>query len=334
MRLRLGTNLTLVLAFASLAAGSQWVSYRVSSDLLEQTVREREIDKIKTVGRSIDGLIRQQEQNVSFVARLEVAQHVLAQALARREPQDNALMVKDMNGTFAVAQVDSIELIDISGVVVYRPHDPQRKGDLARALGVPEALYGESSLTAESGPNGVTIRAIEPFRLGDKVVGAIAVGQLLNQRRLQSLSQAVGAELALLPHKGNAIASVDRLAQNIDMQAVTSAFEQKIPIYRADPVSHQTRIYLPILLVDQAFVMLAEVNSAAAYALLTQAAQRSAVYAGAILIASLLLAILMLGVTLRPLRSLRARGADCPGLDRLRDTRPRTRRDHRRGTGA
>ena len=60
MKRRLGTNMMLILAFALLAALSQWVSYQVSSDLLSTTVRDREIDKIKTISRVIAGLIKQQ----------------------------------------------------------------------------------------------------------------------------------------------------------------------------------------------------------------------------------------------------------------------------------
>ena len=40
MKRRLGTNMMLILAFALLAALSQWASYQVSSDLLRITVRD------------------------------------------------------------------------------------------------------------------------------------------------------------------------------------------------------------------------------------------------------------------------------------------------------
>jgi hypothetical protein len=59
MRRRLGTSMTLVLAFALLAALSQGVAYQVSSDLCwAPRCATREIDKIETISRVIERLIK------------------------------------------------------------------------------------------------------------------------------------------------------------------------------------------------------------------------------------------------------------------------------------
>ena len=307
MRLRLSTNLTLALLFALLVGLSQWMSYRLSHDLLEEAVREREIDKVKTVSRGVEGLIRQQDQNVQLVARMLSTRSDLAQALANPSSEGQAVVKRALDQAFALARVDLMELVDTSEVVLYRAQDPARRGDRASGWGVAEAVHGESSLSADNGREGVAIRAIEPLRDGTRVVGAVAVGLRLDRKLIHALSQAVGAELALLGRNGKSIASTDRLSANIDLKAMAEAFEKKIPIYREDQARRLTRVYLPVLVVDDGFVMMAEVDSASAYRLLDQASQRSAMYAAAILGASILLGILMLRITLQPLRALRAR---------------------------
>ena len=87
---------------------------------------------------------------------------------------------------------------------------------------------------------------------------------------------------------------------------MTEAFQKKIPIYREDIASRKTRVFLPILLVDQAFVILIQLDSASAYRLLDKGLRGSAVYAALILAGSILLGILVLRLVMRPLRRLRA----------------------------
>ena len=305
MKRRLGTNMMLILAFALLAALSQWVSYQVSSDLLSTTVRDREIDKIKTISRVIAGLIKQQGEHLQQVAQLFAAENELSSGLQLKEPDRVAAIAATLDRVPSIFKTDLVEVTDDSEIVIYRSYDSARRGDRATAWGVYEALAGGSILSSTVSSKGVAIRAIEPLRAESKIVGTLSVGLDLNESFIRGLSQEVGAELALLSRSGRALASSSNFAANPDSQAVTEAFEKKIPIYREDISLRKTRVYLPILLVDQAFVILIQLDSASAYRLLDKGIQRSAVYAALILAGSILLGILVLRLVMRPLRRLR-----------------------------
>ncbi|MDS4029984.1 MAG: response regulator [Candidatus Contendobacter sp.] len=306
MKFRLDTSMTLVLVFALLAALSQWVAYQLSSDLLGTTVRAREIDKIDTIGRVIERLIAQQGARLQQFARLLAANSELSSGLAREEPDRVAMIAAFFDRLQDISRVDILEVTDDKEIVVYRAHDPTRRGDRATAWGVYEALTGGSLLVSALGSRGVEIRAIEPLRAEGKIVGTLSAGLYLDERFIKTLSREVSADLALVLRSGRAVASNSALLANPDSQAVIEAFEKKIPIYREDTASRQTRVFLPILLVDQAFVILVQLDSTSAYRLLDQGLRRSAAYAALILAGSILLGILTLRFVMRPLRGLRA----------------------------
>ena len=306
MQLRLGTSMTLVLVFALLAALSQGVAYQVSSDLLGATVRAREIDKIDTISRVIERLIAQQGVHLQQLAQLLAANSELSSGLTRQEPDRVTTITALFNRVQGISKLDLLEVTDDNEIVVYRAHDPARRGDRATAWGVYEALAGASTLVSTVSPQGVDICAIEPLRTEGKIVGTLSVGLHLNESFIKALSHEMGVELALLLRSGQAVASNSALLADRDSRAVIEAFEKKIPIYREDIASRKTRVYLPILLVDQAFVILIQLDSASAYRLLDEGLERSAAYAALILAGSILLGVLTLRFVMRPLRRLRA----------------------------
>ena len=227
--------------------------------------------------------------------------------MERRSPEDRVRAAAMLGEAHQQSGVDAIELIDLQETVVYRALEPKRFGDRSLAWGVAEALGGQRVLTSTSGALGATVLATEPLRRGDRVVGAVSVGLRFDQRLIKTLSTEVGAELALLPRSGKAVVSNVALVERVDALATTEAFLTKIPVYRQGSGDGHTRAYVPMLIVDDAYVMVVEVDSTAAYAALTQSSRRSAVYAAAIMMASIVLGLLTLHYLLAPLRRLRKR---------------------------
>jgi signal transduction histidine kinase/CheY-like chemotaxis protein/HPt (histidine-containing phosphotransfer) domain-containing protein len=306
MKFRPGTRTILVLVFALLAALSQGVAYHVSSDLLEKAIRAREIDKIDTIGQVIKNLIAQQSVHLQQLTRLLAKESTLSSALLRAEPDRAAAIAAIFDRVRGLSSTIVLELIDDREIVVYRSDDPMRRGDRATAWGVYEALTGASLLVSTVDPRGVAIRVIEPLRARGQIVGALSIGQRLDEDFFKTLSREVGAELTLLSRSSRTLAASSASGQGLAAQAVIEAFEKKIPIYREDSVTRKTRVYLPILIVDEAFVILVELDSTSAYRLLDSGLRRSALYEALILVGSILLGILVLRRVMRPLRRLRA----------------------------
>jgi signal transduction histidine kinase len=299
--------MTLELLFALLLALSQWVAYQVSGELLRTAVQEREVDKVKTVSRVLQGLIEHHTARVREIARLLAFSDDLPMSLVPESHHHPSDIPKTLDNVYANGNLSLLEVTDAREAVIYRAQDPARKGDRDQSWGVAEPLAGTAMLVSSATASAPVVRAIEPLRVGGKVVGTLSAGLQLDDALIKALSEEVGAELALLSRSGRVVASSRGRLAVPDDAAVTEAFHQKIPVYRKDGAAHQTRAYLPILVVDDAYVMLAQIDSASAYQLLEASYRRAGMYGGFILAASILLLLLTLRLVLRPLRQLRLR---------------------------
>jgi signal transduction histidine kinase/HPt (histidine-containing phosphotransfer) domain-containing protein/ActR/RegA family two-component response regulator len=302
---RFSLSLTLILLFGVLAGIAQWTAFQVSEQVLRTTVEAREIDKVRTVGRVVTGLIAQQSWRSQLAARLTAARNGLGRSLAKRQADSEQTWRAVLDGALPATEVDLMELADAQEIVVYRAHDPQRHGDQSATWGIFEALEGAEVIVSSLDEAGLSLLAIEPVRAEGRVVGALTAGVRLDSDLLKSLSQDLGAELVLVSSAGATLATSEEAPNARDSAAIQEALTQKIPIYRHEMASHQTRAYLPLTIVDNAYVVIVTLDSTRSYQLLAEASERSAFYTLAIVLVSMLLGFLLLRRLLNPLRSLR-----------------------------
>jgi signal transduction histidine kinase/chemotaxis response regulator CheB len=307
MRFRPSTSLTLALLIGLLASAGQWISHATASDVLEATIRQREIDKVDTVGRVIERLIAQRGQQALQVARLIASHDDVATAVRRHGVDRTASLAGALDEAFQIAHVQSLEVSDADETIVYRAPERQRVGEQAKGWGITEALAGSGMLVSVRERDGLTIRAIEPLRSGSAVVGVISVGVALDTAFFDQLSREVGARLTLLSRRGSQLPGQGASSGSVDIGATTEAFQKKIPIYRIDGQSRQTSVYLPVMIVDEAYVILAQLDSSAAYRLLDAGKRQSAIFAALTLLGSVVIGLLALRLAMGPLRRLRAR---------------------------
>nr|MDP2192079.1 ATP-binding protein [Rhodoferax sp.] len=308
---RLSTSVTLALLIGLLALAGQWSSYRVSAQVLEAAVREREIDKVNAVGAVVKASIQEYGDKAKLIARLRASDSVLAQAMTLNGPERTARLALKLDEAFKIGELQVLEVTDTQEQVVYRAQNPGRTGDQATGWGVAEALSGVDTLVSSRGPEGVSIRNISPVRerVGGAVVGSITAGVGLDQAFIDRVSLQVGAKLALLGRKGEVLAGQAELAlaERGDNSALTEVFDKRVPVYRSDALAHRTRVYLPLTIVDDAYVVVVQIDSSDAFALIAAGTRRSAIYALLILMGSLLIGFVALRVALGPLRHLRQR---------------------------
>lgn len=307
MNLRPSATVALASLISLLALAGQWVAFSVSADVLEASVREREIDKINTVSSVVKGIIAEKQNDIVFIARLLAADSSLSKSIALKGPERVSTLKSAMDKMFQLGRIQTLEVADTNETVAYRAHEPNRYGDQATGWGVAEALAGKSISASRSVNGGVAIQAMEPLRQNAEVVGVVSAGLLLNKKLMDELSHQVGAHLALLGRKGAIAAAEGGAMDGFDLRGMEEAFEKKIPIYRFDTDARQTSVYLPILVVDEAYVVLARMDSRDAYGLIEKGKQRSGYVAALILVVSLVVGFLVLHWVLGPLRKLRQR---------------------------
>ena len=93
----------------------------------------------------------------------------------------------------------------------------------------------------------------------------------------------------------------------LPIYAIAEAFENKVPVQRHDASTRHTSVYLPILIVDDGYVIATQVDSSPAYAQVRASVERSALIAVAMLLLGIALGYLILRRVLQPLGDLRAR---------------------------
>lgn len=297
----------LALLIGLVALAGQWVSYSISTEVLERAVRQSEIDKVDIASRRFDDLIAGHAQRVQSVAKLLASRRTVVDALAASGAEQPARLGREFAEVPKIGNVELLEASDRNGAVLYRAHDARRFGDPTSAWGFDEALAGTGMLVSIRGPESIVIWAIEPVRANGAIVGTVSAGVALDHSFLDQLNAEMGASLLLLLRQGVAVPEQSAATTHIDMQAVTDAFQTKIPVYRIDAASHQTHAYLPKMIVDDGYVLQAQLDSTAAFQLFDDAKQRSAVFAALTLVGSLVVGLLILRLVMDPLIKLRQR---------------------------
>ena len=303
---RFSLHFTLVLVFALLAALAQWTAFRVSRETLKATVDAQEIEKIQTVGRVLLELLEAHAERARLTARLIALGDSLGKYLASSRGGDAAMKLRQsLDDARVASEHGHIEVTDNREIVLYRSDDGEPVGDRSSAWGVFEALQGESILATELAAGILTVRAIEPITLQGQLLGTICVGFRVDSALLEKLGRELAAELFLVARTGQVLAASTTRSRSLDPVLIQEALTQKIPVFRQSRESHESVGYLPLTIIDTAYVVVAVLDSSTAYRRLDEGQERAAVYTLVILLGCSLLAILLLRWTLHPLFALR-----------------------------
>ena len=303
----------MAIALIALALVVQWINYQVSSELRTATLQQREVDKINTISRVIGPQLKREGERVSTVAKLVLAQGALSNDMLRTEPGRTAAIAKILDRAYKDTGIDVLEITDDEGAVIYRAHDPARKGDLARGWGIAEALAGAGTMVSARGPKGPIVLAVEPILSGGRVVGTVGAGTQVDSKYMGAISREVGVDLALIARSGAMVASSTPETTMPDASAVADSFQQKIPVYRENAAAHTTQVYLPLLIVDEAWVVMTTLDSTSAFELLKKSDKQSALFMLLSAGGSILIMVLILRISLNPLRDLRLRAEKIVG---------------------
>ena len=297
--------LALVVAIVLIAQG---VSYWVSRDLLVSMADDREVEKVGSVGAVVESLLSEYAEDVHIASRVLSSSDSLAQALgkpsaAQSRETFNAVLTPPLRDIY----MDILEITDDRGIVRYRAQDSARNGDWANAWGVSESRHGKRTLVVHTTPTGTAVLAINPLYHGTRIVGTVIAGRLLNERLLKEMSKTVNADLALVSLTRVLASSSATALGTLDQTAIEEAFHQKIPIFRTASDGHAKIVYLPILIIDEGFVMMVRIDSNPVIRALQNNFVLLLKWTAALLLICIVVASILIRIVLRPLRVLRSR---------------------------
>lgn len=307
LRFRLATSVALTILLGMLALSGQFVSQYLACEALDQAIRQREIDKVESLGHVVREFIERHGLQAQTAARLLADNPKIVSATQRDDPDRQTMLDAALARVLGTGAADIVEIIDPRERVIFHSRTPQARGNRSTDWGVAEALAGRGMLISTPVPNGVTIKAIEPLHDADGIIGAIAVGATLDHVYMEELSRDVGARLVLTGRNSRTSPGSSMAAGDLDPLAVNEAFLTKAPVYRSAPDGRHASVYLPIMIVDEAYVVLAELDSSMARQLVADNVRRSILSSTVVLIGMVAVGLTSLRIILRPLRQLRAR---------------------------
>lgn len=102
-----------------------------------------------------------------------------------------------------------IEVHDQRGKLIERTGESgiQRLDDPDGAQGVADALHGQESIVVIERLQGLSLRAVAPVIIGNRIIGAVAVERLVGEQYVNQLANRLGVEVALLAQDRVLIAS-------------------------------------------------------------------------------------------------------------------------------
>jgi signal transduction histidine kinase/ActR/RegA family two-component response regulator len=172
---------------------------------------------------------------------------------------------------------------------------------------VSEALHGKRAMVAHATPTGTAVLAINPLYHGTRIIGTVIAGRLLNERFIKEMSRKVNADLALVS-RNQVLASSSTIALGtLDKTAIEEAFHQKIPIYRTASGGYAKVVYIPLLIVDEGFVMMVRIDSTPMFHALQNSFVLLLKWTTGLLLICIVVASILIRIVLRPLRVLRSR---------------------------
>jgi signal transduction histidine kinase/ActR/RegA family two-component response regulator len=280
----------------------------MTRDLLFSMADGRETEKVGAVGGIVESLVAEYAEGAQLAARALGSSERLVQAIGNPgAAKSREIFRAVLNPLVSENYLDILEVIDDREIVRYRAHEVGHVGDRATAWGVSEALHGKRTMVAHKLPNGTAVLAIEPLYNDNRIVGAVIAGRRLNEKFIKDIGMKVNADLALVS-RNQVLASTSEIASStMDKMAIEEAFHQKIPIHRTDSVGHAKVVYVPLLIIDEGFVMMVRIDSNAANRALQDSFALMIKWTAGFLLVSIVIASILLRIVLKPLRVLRSR---------------------------
>ena len=318
MKLHLGLMGRLAMSLITIAVLSQYLNYKSFDDLLKAALHQRESEKSETVSKGIGPYIRHDAELVRSVSVL--LQHELSTAMQLKGEARTSSLTAILDHALSHSGVDVLEVTDEQGIILYRAHDPKRSGDLSTTWGIDDALSGTGNLVSKKTGNALFILYIEPIRVTNQVIGTVSSGKKIDDSFIKTMGSDLGANLALVDREGTVLAANNRGIANPDPAAITEAFQNKTTSYRTNEGARTSVSYLPLLVIDDAWVIMTEIDSTSAFDLLKKINDKAAIFSLFVIISAILITLVILRFMLRPLRDLRRR-AETMVAD-LTDTQP------------
>ncbi len=238
--------------------------YFIQTHSLRNAIVTENRNKAEHIYTIIQTIVKKEEEKLLTLSKtlkeLECLVDSIVYSLQFQEPFGPSEEMLDKY--YQELKVDLLEVVDTRGQVLYRAHEPGKKGDFADYWGVVEALDGQDMLVSSNSKDGWGIRAIVPIMNDNKkVFGILMVGTRINNDFAREISRYTGAEISFGSLQGLFATSLpaDRRSE-VDFSKLLTSRTETRQIYTDLLPNGNIILYAPFQVVDEFFGFVAEVD--------------------------------------------------------------------------
>jgi PAS domain S-box-containing protein len=307
MGLRQSIAFPIIILILLLISLTSLTHYFIQLRSLKTTFFSQNKGKAEQVHFMIQSIINMESEKLEALSHVLIENQHLGQGIADyiTSGENFDFVRAAVDRIYQSAEVDIIEIIDHDGRVVYRAHDPERKGDYTEHWGMGEALEGTEITATSHSVEGWGMRVFIPVYANNTVVGAIMLGTIIDDSFATDIARAIGVEISIGSMNGLIASSVvESKRAKTDFKTLILSLTEDRQISIEDSEASKVVLYAPLLIVDEVFAFVVEINTRSDDLIIEQ--NKKQIFRLFIIILLIALAI-GIGLTLylvRPLRKL------------------------------
>jgi signal transduction histidine kinase/CheY-like chemotaxis protein len=269
MKLRFSIAYSIIGLVAVAALGTAISLYVVSVNALKKNIHAMELHRTRAAHSLAQFVVDEKIKHLEILAKTIRSNYELKDAMVHFNQQGDVEPLKEaMNHIYSIIDVDDVKVIDTNQKILYRANDPKNSGDSPSIWGVAEALSGREMTTSSKEGDTWVVRAVTPLKIDGEIQGAILIGLRIDNKFANSIDHQVGALIAISSTEGLIANSYD-LHPNYDRHRMLNtesimleSVKQDVISERDDYENNRISFYKRINIVDSAFCMVVEIDTA------------------------------------------------------------------------
>jgi methyl-accepting chemotaxis protein len=184
-------------------------TYLLLKNLETETLRQLETD-VRVLDFAIESKKSESLSDAAVMAQS-------AQVIKATEEKDHKILFENLQNFLLTKKQSFLAVVDAGGVILARGEDKEKRGDsFSDDPLIKRALSGEaiSSVVAKDGvlSSQISVRGVTPIKSGDKIIGAVMAGSIVDSAFIDGIKKATGLEASI--YGGNKLSATTLIASD------------------------------------------------------------------------------------------------------------------------
>ncbi|MDM8541113.1 response regulator [Desulfococcaceae bacterium HSG9] len=300
-----------VTLFLSVAISGLLIGFYINLHALQDALVNREYEKIKNIYAIIKVHTDQEIRNLTALTKALQMNYLLIEKVgdgseSRKEPDTLQNLIARY---LPEMDTEIFEITDINSMIVYSTEADHPKGTLNKVRGIEKALQGQTVLAINEGRDGLSVHALTPLQLKNRIFGVVTLGIRIDDNFALRMAEATDMRIAFADSKGEVAASSlprdQRASLGIQKEKIwRSLAETNRPVFDQNPDNGFASMYAAMRLADETLCLIVQADITGIHQLLKQQKQKLLILSLIILSVVIILGSVLAIIQIRPLRRL------------------------------